>query len=288
MSEHSKGEDVDARKAALSALLASTFMLAGCAISEGAESESSSYVQGTIPTEQQVKIARDLGADDEEVAKMLREGMDKEEYRYVLYAEEMLEHLQDKYGESFKAVWISLPGPQQGRCELSVTAESGDFIGSEFSMEYDDRDSNRPRYADNYFNTLKAREFSDYLLELVRDIYAGTAASRGQVDTNITSSLHDDSFGPSTDVRERASEILGNIVIYLPPDCSLNETEYYELFDALEAYMVEKQMNLVCEIVFITELPEEFSSFSLGAARAAYADGAYQWRTTFNISPEDQ
>lgn len=293
-----KEPEMDPKKAVAAAvaaaLVSSGAVLPGCSIPGFSVTNPIPYERGTIPNERQIQIARDLGVSESVIEEQfLVDGLDSESFDRIMHAEHMLDHLEEKYGETFKPNWIVPPYMNAKNYEMEVTVTSGEHEGSKCRVEYYWKDIEEPYYKDSYFYVLKYKEYEDYLAELVSDVYGDASSSGLAVEIGTSSSTFGDEYSPDTDVRQHGLSLAGHVRIFFPPSCDLTEEEYYALHEEFLDHFAENGVDVIYTIMVITKVREkdEGKPFTADIAWLANRENTeenptYKWEISSHVSTE--
>jgi hypothetical protein len=292
---NTKGDDMKKNTAAtvaLTALLAGlSVALPGCVETTDTKNyipENLRYVAHTIPTERQIQIARDLGCPEEAIRSFKKDGLSHTGFQRIMAAEMLLDHLENKYNETFKPLWISTPWLMDNKYELCVVATSGPFAptppfsGDEFRVSYMLGPEEAPaeeHIYETYFRALFEEEFEGHLKRLVHEVYDDTKAGGVLIDVTMGTGGRNYTFGPDTDLWERRTEVYGSMEIFLPPWCELSKEEYDALSEKLKRHMETNKMDVSWSICVITIDVDELNT---NAALIAMRDSTeehptYKW-----------
>ena len=257
------------------------------------------YADGALMDEEQARIARDMGADEETVEKMATEGMTYLQWERVSYAQAMLAHLEGKYGMAFTARRLQMPSWGHSAYTLVAEVAEGEHAGTEFTCDYVyPCDGGRCYFEDDLYVKAMGDAYQEYLYGLALDVYGGRGSGLILSAKMISGDLGD-GMTLDTPVAEVAPYIDGKVEIYFPPDTALTEDEYYQLANTLMENLREAGVSCTCEFFAITHVPEGYvdweQSFSLwwaesmvdaGDAQNRDDNDYYHWRIFEDGAPQ--
>ena len=110
------------------------------------------WEQGVMPTENQLRVAKGLGADAAVLERMKSEGMNRSTYYHVIPAEAAEEHMGAKYGISFRATDAVVDSDEKANeVRVTVEPEQGEYAGRDFTVRVKWTSDSGPVYSENYF-----------------------------------------------------------------------------------------------------------------------------------------
>jgi len=221
--------------AALAAALAAFGGLAGCR-GDAADDPVPAWDRMHRFEGREVEVALELGFDEEDLARMEREGSELGEWEVIMYATALIEHLEEKYGLSFRAIKLLRPSYAHASYHLDAAVSGGAFDGVEFSCRWVFADPQSTYYEDNLLACARVDDVADWCGEVAeRELgrYGVVCRIRG------ISTLRYRRDGGAEELSLPASEVseligLG-IDIYFPPDDGLDEEGYRAAVDGLYA-----------------------------------------------------
>lgn len=232
-----------------------------------------SWSGNVMPTQEQLEVAKSLGAEDSVLAAMRENGMDRSTYYHVVPAEAAQAHLSSKYGVSFKVTdaAISSPNDENG-VRVVVKPEEGDFIGQTFVVYARWKTGQPVAFFENYLVAARGEEYAEYM---GRQLSGAVEACPFQVCVvpELSGFLSvDDSIGPDTPINRIAAQCEGRLSIVFAPTDNMSESEFREALSPLVEAAAKINGRIYFEAAYLSAFEEpDYELNSFNASSYLYA-----------------
>jgi len=220
----------------------------------------------------EAEVALELGFDEEDLARMEREGSELGEWEVIMYATALIEHLEEKYGLSFRAIKLLRPSYAHASYHLDAAVSGGAFDGVEFSCRWVFADPQSTYYEDNLLACARLSDVADWCGEVAERELGGYGAICN-IDALPTIQYRRDGGAEELSLpASEVSELIGlGLEVYFPPDDGLDEEGYRAAVDGLARAIASESegSRVFIRARQVLRIPDGYEGFSVESARAA-------------------